>query len=158
MRSWLRRSMIVLAVPLAVGAAVPPAAHADDTTLTIAVAPTATLLDPTLVRVPVRITCAPITVGSDQGSAQLRQSVPSGIAFGQGFREQAIVCDGRAHANSYLIWIDTGSPGGFAPGNATVQVSEFLCPPPPTSTTSCDSGGSGIQVIRLQPGRRVTVR
>jgi hypothetical protein len=143
--------LLALSLPVAVMAAGPGIAYADAPKVTITVAATAKLLDPTLVRVPATITCAPLDVYTDQGGAELKQAVVGRIAYGQGWREQPIVCDGKPHANNFLIWVDTASPAPFRQGNATVQASAYLCPPPPTPNDACESGGSGVQVIRLKP-------
>jgi hypothetical protein len=145
-RRFLRSLLVASSLPVAVVAMTPMAAHADTAMVTITVGETGKLLDPTLVRVPVTITCAPLVVATDQGGANLKQAVPQGIAFGSGFEEHTITCDGTSHPNSYLIWVNTASPGGFQPGSATVQVSAFLC----SATFTCQSGASAIQVIRLR--------
>jgi hypothetical protein len=103
------------------------------------------LLDPTLIRVPVEISCAPMEVSYDMGGhAQLEQAVSKRlIAHGQGWEENAIVCDGTAHPNTYLIWADTTSPP-FEKGDATAWINAYLCGP-----TGCQSGGSGTQITQL---------
>jgi hypothetical protein len=115
--------MFALSLPVVVTAVAPMTAHADDATVTITVNATGILLDRTLVRVPAEITCAPLEVQSNQGGANLRQAVSGRIAFGQGFNENPIICDGTSHANSYLVWVDTASPAPFQQGKATVQIS-----------------------------------
>lgn len=145
MSKLVLRSLWVLALLGALTLAVPATALAAEPPVTITVGTTGTLLDPTLVRIPVKITCAPLEVGSNQGAANLRQAVAGRVAFGQGYNQNPIICDGTPHANSYLVWVDTASPAPFHQGNATVQVSAYLCSP----TFVCQSGGSGIQVIRL---------
>lgn len=143
--------LLALSLPVAVMTAAPGDAHADPPKVTITLAATAQLLDPTLVRVPATITCAPLDVYTDQGGARLEQAVSGRIAYGQGWRELPIVCDGKPHANSFVIWVDTASPAPFRRGNASVEASAYLCPQPPTSNDACESGGSGIQVVRLKP-------
>lgn len=152
----LMRAFLALSLPVAVMALAPMAAEADAASLTITVGPTGTLLDPTLVRVPTEFICAPMEVATNQGSASLRQAVSGRIAFGSGFPETPVVCDGTSHAINYLIWVDTASPSPFARGNATVQINAFLCPPAPTPTSACQSDSSGVQVIQLtrRPGPR----
>ncbi|MEV4313289.1 hypothetical protein [Actinocrispum sp. NPDC049592] len=146
MSKWFSRSMLALSLPVVVTIVAPMTAHADDVSVTITVNATGILLDRTLVRVPAEITCAPLEVRTNQGGANLRQAVSGRIAFGQGFNENPIICDGMPHTNSYLVWVDTASPAPFRQGNATIQISAFLCSP----TFVCESGGSGIQVIRLR--------
>jgi hypothetical protein len=146
----LTHSLLALSLPVAVMTLAPVAAGADPGTLTITVGATGTLLDPTLVRVPAELTCAPMEIGSNQGSASLRQAVSGRVAFGSGFPENPMVCDGTPHAVSYLIWVDTASPAPFRRGDATVQIGAFLCPPAPTPIADCQSGSSGVQVIRLK--------
>lgn len=146
MSHWILRSLLALTVPLAATTMVPITAHADDGIVTITVGATGELLDRTLVRVPVEITCSPLEVYLNQGYADLRQAVSGQVAFGQGWEESPITCDGTAHANSYLVWVDTASPAPFRQGDATVRVSAYLCSP----TFVCESGGSGVQVIRLK--------
>jgi hypothetical protein len=122
----------------------PLAASAQTEGVTITVAAEGILLDPTMVRVPVEISCAPMEVSYNMGYAQLQQAVSKQlIAHGQGWEENAIVCDGMAHPNSYLIWADTSGPP-FEKGDATFGASAYLCGP-----SGCQSGGSGIQIIRL---------
>lgn len=145
----LSRPPLAFSLPVVVMALAPTVAEAAPASLTITVGVTGTLLDPTLVRVPTEFTCAPMEVGTNQGSASLRQAVSGRVAFGSGMPEGTVVCDGTPHAVSYLIWVDTGSPAPFRRGNATVQINAFLCPPPPTPGSACQSGSSGIQVIRL---------
>ncbi len=148
--SKLSRSLLAISLPVAVMILAPMTAAADPASLTITVGVTGTLLDPTLVRVPTEFTCAPMDVGTNQGSASLRQAVSGKVAFGSGFPQDPIVCDGTPHAVRYLIWVDTASPAPFRRGNATVQIGAFLCPPAPTPTSSCQSGSSGIQVLGLK--------
>jgi hypothetical protein len=61
---------------------VPVEANAQ-TGVTITVGADSVLLDPTLVRVPVQITCDPMDVRLNQGNAELGQAVSSG---GSGIR------------------------------------------------------------------------
>lgn len=150
MSRWFLRSLLALSLPTTVMTVAPMTAHADDSTVTITVGATGTLLDPTLVRIPVKITCGPLEVSTNQGHADLRQGVSGRVAFGQGWEETSIICDGTPHANSYLVWVDTASPASFRQGNATVQISVFLCPEAPTPIDLCESGGSGVQVVRLK--------
>lgn len=145
----LRRSIPALFLPVAMLPLTATAAEADPARFPIEVAATGTLLDPTLVRVPARITCAPMEVGMAQGGAQVKQASSGKIAFGSGAWESPIVCDGAPHTIDFLIWVDTASPAPFHRGSATVALNAFLCPPPPTSNDSCQSGYSGIRVIRL---------
>ena len=146
MTNWIARSALALAIPGLVIGMTPAAAHADDTTVTITVGATGALLDPTLVRVPANITCATLEVATNQGSATLKQAVYGRIAFGSGYAEKPVICDGTPHANSYLIWVDSTSRAPFRQGSATVQISAYLCSP----TFTCESGGSGIQIVHLK--------
>src|SRR5260370_14527482 len=134
------RLLLTRLQPSAAIALTPIAAHADGPTVTITVGAAATLLDPTLVRVPVEITCTPLVVSFDQGSgADLRQAVSGRIAFGTGSEESTIICDGTPHPNSYLVWVSTSSPAPFRQGNATVSIGAYLC----SATFICESGGAG---------------
>lgn len=141
-RSLLLFTFLVVAVVLT-----PLTASAQSApTVTITPGPEGFLLDATLVRVPVEITCAPMEVEFNQGSAELRQAVSKdAIAVGRGFEDSRIVCDGTPHTNSYSLWAEPSGPP-FEKGDATVDISAFLCDP----SFSCQSGGSGIQVIRLR--------
>jgi hypothetical protein len=135
-------------VPLgAVLALVPSVAVAAEPGVAITVG-AGVLLDPTLVRIPIQVTCQPMTVETNQGRADLRQAVSGRIAFGEGWEETPIVCDGAPHPNSYLVWVDTASAAPFRAGTATVQISAFLCSGAPTF--ECQSGGSGIKVIDVR--------
>lgn len=127
----------------------PSTAAADPAPLTITVGSVAVLPDPTLVDVPARLACAPMVVGSSQTSASLRQAVSGRVAFGSGSPRDPIVCDGTPHTVTFQVWVDTSSPTPFRPGDATVQISAFLCPPTPAPISACQSGSSGIQVIRV---------
>jgi hypothetical protein len=146
MSGLLSRAMLALALPVVAMAVVPAVAHADTAEVTVTVGATGTLLDRTLVVVPVEITCAPMEVAYNQGSAQLRQAVSGQVAYGQGWPDSPITCDGAPHANSYRIWVDAASPAPFRQGDATVVVGAYLCSP----TFVCQSGSSGPQVIRLK--------
>jgi hypothetical protein len=146
MSKLVLRSLLALSLPVAVATLLPVTAHAEDAPVTITVSASGTLLDRTLARIPVQITCAPLDVRLNQGSASLRQAVSGRVAFGQGWEESPIICDGTPHANSYLVWVDTTSPAPFRQGNASVQVFAYLCSP----TFVCQSGGSGVQTIRLK--------
>lgn len=96
--------LLAFLLPVAVITLAPVAADADAALLTITVGAAGTLLDPTLVRVPAELTCVPMEIGSNQGSASLRQAVSGKIAFGSGFPKNPFVCDGTPHA--------TSEPGG----------------------------------------------
>ncbi|OXM45394.1 hypothetical protein CFP75_31085 [Amycolatopsis alba DSM 44262] len=137
---------MALAIPCVLLGMTSTLAHADESTVTITVGKAANLLDPTLVRVPVALTCPSMEVATNQGGASLRQAVSGRIAFGSGRPEKPVVCDGTPHPNSYLIWVDTTSPAPFRVGNATAMISAYLCSP----TFTCVSGGSGVQVIRVK--------
>ena len=145
MRRLALRSLLILTLlPLSV--LLTPLPAGADPGVTITVGASGTLLDPTLVRIPVQITCDPMEVATNQGSAELRQAVSKRlIAHGTGFEESQIVCDGVPHPNSYLIWADPSGPP-FTKGNATVSISAFLC----DATFVCQSGSSGIQTVQLR--------
>ena len=146
--SRLRRALLSLASTAGLLLSIvltPLAASAQTEGVTITVGAEGILLDPTLVRIPVEISCAPMEVSYNMGYAQLEQAVSKQlIAHGQGWEENAIVCDGTAHPNSYLIWADTSSQP-FEKGDATFQASAYLC-----GSAGCQSGGSGIQIVRLR--------
>jgi hypothetical protein len=147
MRRLALRSLLILTLLLTSVLLTPLRAGADPG-VTITVGPQATLLDPTLVRVPVQITCDAMEVATNQGSAELRQAVSKQlIAHGTGWEESQILCDGQPHPNSYLIWADPSGPP-FTKGTATVSISAFLC----DATFACQSGSSGIQSTRLSRG------
>ncbi len=143
-RTTGRMTLVVLL--LVAGTLLTPSAAEAAPDLSITVSPTATLLDPTLVQISVQITCAPMEVDYNQGRAELRQASGGRIAFGDGFEDSTIICDGTPHPNSYLVWVDTASAAPFRTGTATVRVSVYLCSPVPVS---CQSGGSGFTVIRI---------
>src|SRR5215468_184977 len=99
MSNWLSRPLVVLLM-LVGGVGLTPLSAGADPGVTITVAPQAALLDPTLVRVSVEITCAPMQVGFNMGNAQLEQAVSkTQIAHGSGFEQSQIVCDGAFHPN-----------------------------------------------------------
>jgi hypothetical protein len=106
MSKLFSRSVLALSLPVAAMTLTPMVAHADDAAVTVTVGATGTLLNRTLVRVPVEISCAPLVVQYEQGHAELRQAVSGRVAFGSGWRESPIICDGAPHANTYLIWVD----------------------------------------------------
>jgi hypothetical protein len=66
------------------------------------------------------------------------------IAVGHGFEENPIVCDGTPHPNTYPFWAEPSGPL-FKKGDATANIAVFLCGP-----DTCQSGSSGIQVVRLR--------
>src|SRR5215470_13184828 len=76
--------------------------------VTVTVGADSVLLDLTLVRVPVEITCQPMVVYYYQSSGQLKQAVSKQlIATGTSYNlEDPIVCDGLPHPNSDLFWAD----------------------------------------------------
>ncbi len=136
-----------MVLPLSVATAPQAGAEAGvQAGVTITVSADSVLLDPTLVQVPVTITCAPMEVHSHQGNAEIRQAVANQlIAFGSGFPEGPIVCDGQPHSNSYLFWVTTsGAP--FARGSATVSIPLFLC----DASFVCQSGSSGIRITQVR--------
>src|SRR6266536_2324269 len=140
----LSRSMLVFLLPVAMLTLAPMVAEAEPASFPITVGKTGALLDPTLVRVPTEFTCAPMEVDFPQVGAQLKQAVSGKVAFGSGYTDDPIICDGTPHTVDFLIWVDTASPAPFRRGNATVLVGAFLCPPAPTPTDACQSGSSGI--------------
>jgi hypothetical protein len=145
MRRLALRSLLILTL-LPISVLLTPLPAGAEPGVTITVATQGTLLDPTLVRVPVQITCDPMEVATNQGSAELRQAVSKRlIAYGSGFEESQIVCDGLPHPNAYLIWADPSSPP-FTKGSATIRISAFLC----DATFICQSGSSGIQTVQLR--------
>lgn len=145
MSGLLSRAMLALALPVAAMAVVPAVAQADTAEITFTVGATGTLLDRTLVVVPVEITCGPMEVQYSQGFGSLRQAVSGNVAFGQGQGDSPIICDGTPHANSYRIWVDTASPAPFRQGDATVDVWASAC-----ASNVCQFGQSGPQVVRLK--------
>lgn len=145
MRTRLLRSLLVLAVlPFAV---VLTSLDANaEPSVTVAVGAQGTLLDPTVVVVPVEITCAGIDVTDSFGEAALLQAVSKRqIAYGGGTIQSQVVCDGTPHPNSYLIWADP-SYAPFIKGDASVSASVVAC----DATFTCASGNSGVQIIRLR--------
>jgi len=114
--------------------------------VTVTVSANSVLLDPTLVQVPVTITCDPMDVRTNQANAEMRQAVPNQlIAHGSGLAEGPIVCDGQPHSNSYLFWANTSGPP-FSRGSATVSIPLVLC----DASFVCQSGGSGIRVTQVR--------
>jgi len=124
-----------------------PLSAAAQTGVTVTIGADSVLLDPTLIRVPVQISCDPMDIWTDMGStAELRQAVSrQRIAHGTGVRESEIVCDGALHANAYLFWADPAGPP-FSTGTATVSIRVNLC----DQSFNCQDGRSGIQITRVQ--------
>src|SRR5262245_46405569 len=112
-RRWIvqrrvKRSLLLLTFAVVAVVLTPLTASAQSApSVTITPGPEGALLDATLVRVPVEITCAPMEVDFNQGSAELRQAVSKrAIAVGRGFEDSQIVCDGTPHPNSYTFWAE----------------------------------------------------
>ena len=140
-RRILRLLVLML---LSISAVFIPLQASAETGVTITVGATSTLLDPTLVIVPVQITCDPMDVDYNQGYAELRQAVSKRlIAHGVGYPQDLIVCDGLPHENPYQFWADPSGPP-FSKGDATVTINVYLC-----GSGFCQSGSSGVQVTRL---------
>lgn len=147
-RRILRSALVLVALPVSL-VMVPLSAEAQ-TGVTVTIGADSVLLDPTLIRVPVQISCEPMDVRTDMGStSELRQAVSRlRIAHGTGVRENEVVCDGTVHANSYLFWADPSGPP-FGAGTATVSIRVNLC----DQSFNCQDGSSGIQVTRVQRDR-----
>jgi hypothetical protein len=145
----VRRALVALSLPALV--LLTPLPASADPAAALTIGPEALLLDPTLVRVPVEITCGPMEVYDTYGWAELKQAVSKQeVAWGDGWIDSQPVCDGTPHPNSYLITsggILNGQPSGppFEKGDATIIAVLELCDP----TWSCQRLGSGPQVIRL---------
>jgi len=138
--------LLPILISLSISALLAPLPASAEDSVTITVGADSVLLDPTLVEVPVSITCAPMDVYYNMGSAELRQAVSKQlIAYGRGYEQSPIVCDGQPHANSYLLWADpSGAP--FTKGDATVFVGVYLCSP----SYYCQSGNSGYQITHIK--------
>jgi hypothetical protein len=138
------RFLFVLGL-LLVSAVLTPLNAGAQSDVTFTIGADSVLLDPTLVQVPVEITCQPMDVVTFLAGGQLKQALSKHlIATGSGRLEgSTVVCDGLPHPNSYLFWVDFGSPS-FTKGDATVFVTAFLC-----DQISCQSGSSGIEITRI---------